>query len=440
MKVKVTKTKLIILGVILIAGGYWFYQSAQKKQVTPQYQTEKTEKGTLIVSITGTGQVSSANNTSVTTGMSGVVSEVYVKSGDYVTAGSQLIKLSLDQESAQKQSQAYAAYLNAVSQEKQSRIDKVSAQAKLEQARKAVLDAQTDVDIMEANLGASRQNPATKESYKQNEIDSIRSTLTSAKQNFSVAEQQYLSSDTSIQSEKASLGSAWIDYQNTSNVITAPVSGTITNFTLQKGSTLASTSSSSDSSSSNNSSTTQKIATIKTNAKPGITVNLSEVDIPKVQIGNKVSLTADAFEDKTFTGKITDIDTTGVSSSGVVTFPVTVTLDTENEQLYPNMTVIANIITATKDNVLLIPSSAVQRQNDQATVRIVKNGNVQQVDVQTGLASDTQVEIISGLADGDQVVTSTLSTQISGQSTTTSPFGGGGFGGRGGGGNVRIIR
>jgi HlyD family secretion protein len=209
---------------------------------------------------------------------------------------------------------------------------------------------------------------------------------------------------------------------------------------LQKGSTLASTSSSSDSSSSNNSSTTQKIATIKTNAKPGITVNLSEVDIPKVQIGNKVSLTADAFEDKTFTGKITDIDTTGVSSSGVVTFPVTVTLDTENEQLYPNMTVIANIITATKDNVLLIPSSAVQRQNDQATVRIVKNGNVQQVDVQTGLASDTQVEIISGLADGDQVVTSTLSTQISGQSTTTSPFGGGGFGGRGGGGNVRIIR
>ena len=108
------------------------------------------------------------------------------------------------------------------------------------------------------------------------------------------------------------------------------------------------------------------------------------------------------------------------------------------------MSVTANIITSTKDNVLLVPSSAVKKASDQSTIRVMRNGRVEIVPVEIGESSDTQVEIASGLAEGDEVVTSVTNTAATQQTSgTTSVFGGsglgrGGFGG--GGGNVRVIQ
>ena len=107
------------------------------------------------------------------------------------------------------------------------------------------------------------------------------------------------------------------------------------------------------------------------------------------------------------------------------------------EEIYPNMSATANIITATKNDVLLVPTAAVQTQNDQTYVRVLKNGKIQQVDVETDLSSSTQIEITSGLSEGDNVITSTVSSTTSGSSTSTSPFSSFGRGGFGGGGAVR---
>jgi multidrug efflux pump subunit AcrA (membrane-fusion protein) len=144
----------------------------------------------------------------------------------------------------------------------------------------------------------------------------------------------------------------------------------------------------------------------------------------------------DAFPDKTFTGKVTDIDTTGTVSSGVVTYPVTITCDTEVNQLYANMTVTANIITFTKDNVLLIPVSAVQKGTESATVRVLKDGKLESVTVEIGDSSDSQIEITAGLTEGEQLVTGTTPTTTTRTTGTTSIFGNSGFGGAGR--NVRI--
>jgi multidrug efflux pump subunit AcrA (membrane-fusion protein) len=439
----------ILLILLVIGGGYLGYTKVFTQQAAAtQYQTSKAEVGTLVVSITGSGKVATSNITDISTDLTGTVEEVYVKSGDFVNSGTKLARITLDANSQERQSEAYAAYLSAVNSEKQAVIGKASNQAALESARKSVLDAAQAVTTMENILATNGQNPTTKQAYTQNEIDSVRSSLTLARQNFAIAEQKYYATSITIQSSQASLHAAKIAYDNLSgNFITSQVSGTISNISLLAGDIISSSdmSSSSDSTStSGTNSSSQKIATVKTGSKPVVTVNVSEIDIPKIKIGNKVTLIADAFPDKTFTGKVTDIDTTGSESSGVVTYPVTISSDIDNEQIYSNMTVTSNIITMTKPDILLVPTAAVQTSSDQPTVRILKNGRPETVNVITGESSDTQIEIVSGIKEGDEVVTG-VSNATSGsttgatQRTGTSVFGGANrFGGGGFGGTVRL--
>ena len=91
-----------------------------------------------------------------------------------------------------------------------------------------------------------------------------------------------------------------------------------------------------------------------------------------MKAGDKTTLTFDAFTDKTFTGEVVSVDTIGSQTSGVTTYPAVIKLDTAVEGLLPNMSAAANIITATKDNVLLVPSTAIQTQNGAPYVRIMK--------------------------------------------------------------------
>ena len=179
--------------------------------------------------------------------------------------------------------------------------------------------------------------------------------------------------------------------------------------------------------------TSQKIASIQTGASPITQVNLTQIDTPKVKIGNRTTLTFDAFPGKTFTGKIVSIDTIGAVSSGVTTYPAVIKLDTEVPDIFSNMTAQANIITQVKDNVILVPSGAVQTSNGQSTVRVLRSRQVISVPVEVGDSNDTQTEIISGVSEGDAVVTGSISTDAGSQASQQqgSPFGGRGFGGGG---------
>jgi macrolide-specific efflux system membrane fusion protein len=111
--------------------------------------------------------------------------------------------------------------------------------------------------------------------------------------------------------------------------------------------------------------------------------------------------------------------------------------DVSNSDILPNMTATANIISKVEDNVLLIPSSAVQTVGTASTVNVLKNGQVTSVSVQVGDSSDSQTAITSGLSEGDTVVTSTISTATTTTTSSSSPFSGGlrlgGFGGASGG-------
>lgn len=248
------------------------------------------------------------------------------------------------------------------------------------------------------------------------------------------AEAKYKNQEGVVAAAQTSLSSAWASYRQASPVIYAPISGTISGLSLQVGSVLTAQTSTTGSS------TSQRIANIKTAAAPSITVNLTEIDVPKIKIGNKATVTLDALSGKTFTGKVVSVDTTGSVSSGVTTYPAVIELDNDNGSIYPNMSAQANIITRIKNDVLLVPLASVQTQNGQSFVRVMQNGQVVQKSVETGLSSTTQTEIISGLSEGDNVVISSVSPSSgSGSSAGTSPFGLFGGGRNAGGGAVRRI-
>ena len=258
----------------------------------------------------------------------------------------------------------------------------------------------------------------------------------SAKTHWLSAEAKYKNQQSAIATAQTSVNSAWASYLQSSPTIYAPISGTLNGLSLQVGSVLTAQTNSSGTS------TSQRIANIKTQATPVAIVNINETDAPKVAVNDKATLTMDAFPGKTFTGVIVSIDTSGVVSSGVTTYPAYIKLDSAPEGVYSNMAIDAKIITNVKDNVLLVPSAAVVTTNGQSTVRELKNGTMTEVPVTVGDSNDTQTEITSGaVSDGDTVVTAVIGGTTTTTTTGTSPFsalGGRGFGG--GGGGAAVIR
>lgn len=418
--------KIIITFVVLLLGYLTYTRIFAAKSTAPQYQTATVEKGTLVTNVTASGTISSGNSVPITTSATGTVSEVYVQNGDSVSAGQKIADVTPDQSAEQKQLAAYANYLGAQNSLNSAKSKMNSLQSSLFKANQAFVN------------DAGTTNPDTSDpKYIEENAD------------WQQAEADYTNQQGVIAQAEAALSSAWLSYSQVSSTITAPTSGIITNLSLTPGQVISSTGQNSSSTTTSSSSTTSNsnsYGAISINqSTPQATVNLSEVDVTKVKTGQRVTLTLDALSDKTFTGTVTTIDTSGAVSSNVTSYPATITFDTGESDIYPNMGVSAQIITNVKNDVLLVPSSAITGTGDNATVRVLKNGQVQVVNVTTGDSNDTQTEITSGLNEGDTVITSIATqNQSSGGSgtSTTSPFGGSGFGGTrgfGGGGGNRVF-
>lgn len=168
-------------------------------------------------------------------------------------------------------------------------------------------------------------------------------------------------------------------------------------------------------------------------------ITLNEVDIAQVEIGQLTTLTFDAIEDVTLTGKVIEIDTLGVVTQGVVTYNIKIAYDTQDERIKPGMTTNASIIIRRKDNVVLVPNAAVQLQGGQTFVEIMRDGLVQQISIEAGFSNEISIEIISGLLEGVQVITARLEGSDSQTANTNQSFrlpgmGGGSRGGSSGGG------
>lgn len=178
------------------------------------------------------------------------------------------------------------------------------------------------------------------------------------------------------------------------------------------------------------------------------TITLNEVDAAKVKVGQKVMLSFDAVTGLSVAGEVSEVDSVGTVTQGVVNYAIKITFDTQDDRVKPGMSVSTSIITATQVDVLTVPNAAVHQTGGQATVQIFpvlptgasSNGqlvtsSVAPIDqaVQIGLANDQITEVTSGLKEGDLVVVRTVTQTAAKKTTTTSATGIGGLGGLTGG-------
>ena len=233
----------------------------------------------------------------------------------------------------------------------------------------------------------------------------------------------------SVENAQSKLESTQDSYDN--YTIKAPISGQVITKGFKVGDNIT-----------KNSSSTTVLAVIYDLSSLTFEMSIDELDIQNVKVGQKVTVTADAFENETFTGTVTNVSLESTYSNGVSTYPVTVTLD-ETGNLLPGMNVDGVITLDEAEDVLTIPVDSLMRGN-QVYVRddTVKEqqgavpAGFRSVQVETGLTNDSYVEITSGLEEGDEVY---VSESSAGSSSFMMPMGGamsspgGGMGGPSGG-------
>lgn len=253
----------------------------------------------------------------------------------------------------------------------------------------------------------------------------------------------------SVDSAKAQVEQAQSSLDSTQDnvdnyTITAPISGQIITKSVKVGDKISRNSGSSDTT----------LATIYDMSELTFEMSVDEMDISSVAVGQSVSVTADAYSDRTFSGTVTNVSLKGSQSNGVTNYPVTVTLDSDaNGVLLPGMNVDGVITVGESKDTLMVPSGALMRGNrvyikdDSADVSEgPQMGNVpagfKAVEVEIGLSNDDFVEIKSGVSEGDTVYVE----ESSGKSTDMFQMGGpggemggpgGAPGGNGGGGGQR---
>lgn len=386
------KTLLLVIIGLAAYGGLRLKNKTKTAGVT--YQTVVVEKGTLIAYVSASGSISGTNINPITTNATGVVDKIYAKDGQKIYAGQPLARVQLDQASKQKQMSAYAAYLAAKNQ-LQNNKDKLNSlqSAAFKANQKFINDA------------VARNLVETDPTFIQEKADWLQ------------AEADYKNQANAISQASASLQSSYLDYQLISGTIVAPNSGTLVNFALEPGITITTSG--------------QKIGAIKsTIAKIQATANLSEADVSKVLPGQKVTFSLDAIANKTFTGRVLAVDTTGASSSGVVSYPTMLVFDDTPEGIYTNMAVNAKIITKVVPDTLLVANKAITTNNTTgiSSVKVLVGGQVQNQTVEIGANNDSQTQIVNGVNEGQELVTGT-STNTTTSGNTSSPFGGMGIGG-----------
>lgn len=164
-----------------------------------------------------------------------------------------------------------------------------------------------------------------------------------------------------------------------------------------------------------------------------VLASVDETDIAQVEVGQTVDITLDAYPDELFEGKVTKIDPQTVVEQNVTTIPVTVEIENPDARLKPGMNATCEFIVERKENVLVVPTEAVKDQDGKYTVTVIKNGKQIERKVEIGIAGDELTEIVSGLKEGEEVVTSIIERQATAQQTgvgSRSRFGGPmGFGG-----------
>lgn len=358
--IRTRKYLSIAIVAVLIIGGYYWYTKSSSTSTAVQYKTAVVEKGIFTNSVSASGNMIVDSSANIDPTITGTVTNLSVSAGDKVSKGQLLFEIDNDDLSANI-TKAYSSYLQSLSS--------------LETARANRKDAKTNYKD-----GNSGEKPALK-----NKLEAAETSVTVAEENIKYALENY--------------NIAKSDYAD--RKVIAPIAGTVNAINIKNGDDLSKLSSGSS----------RQVPIIIGNLETlKAQIQVNEVDISDIVIGQKVMLKFDAIDGLSVSGKVEKMDSLGTITQGVVSYNVTIGLDTLDSRIKSEMSVSASIITNVKNDIISVPNSAIKTDSNSSYVEILNNDVPKQKTVEIGLSNNTSTEIISGLNVGDEIITQTISS------------------------------
>ncbi len=408
------------------------------------YSRSRQEKGTLITAetvqqrdleaiVSASGKIDPKRSVNISAQAMGRVTRIGVREGDRVTAGQFLLQIDpVAVESAVRRDEAAVA--GARTGLEQSRVQVQSAQAGLDVARQAL---KRQRELWEGGL-TTRENVEKAEA----DVQMRESDLNARTQEIKTREEQVHQQEAGLVSSRYNLSQARF---------VSPFDGIVTRRNIEEGENVVV-------GTMNNAGTV--LLTVADMSVIEAEVEVDETDVPLVEIGQKATVTIDAIDGKTFSGRVTEIGNspiqppsgqapTGTGPRTATNFKVTITLDEAAPEIRPGFTCTADISTASKSNVVSVPIQALtvrELEYDKAGVLVpklrpppasrwsfgrpaetaataptelpvghtrkevegvfvVKNGKAAFVPVEVGIAGERYFEVLKGLSQGDRVIT-----------------------------------
>ncbi len=271
---------------------------------------------------------------------------------------------------------------------------KITNQTNLDTAQATVNSAESSLSSAEKALTAVRASADSKINSAQNAVKSAEGSLKQSQDQLALKKAGPRSSEVFLyqsQVKEAQASVNLIASQINDSILVAPRAGIITQVNGEIGELISSGT---------------IFTSIITFNNFEIKANISEVDIAKVKIGDPVEITFDALGlDEKFDGTVAEIDPAQTEVAGVIYYNVTIIFTSDSKTIKPGMTANLDIVTARKDNVIMIPFQALKEKDNRKFVQVLENGGAKNVFVKVGLKGDVEVEIISGLEEGWEVVT-----------------------------------
>lgn len=388
-KLRITITIVVIVTLAVSSIAYFLNVNVSDGFV---FETEIVEKGAVYNTITATGTLAGTNTVVVGTQVSGVIEKIYVDFNSRVKKG-QLI----------------------------AELDKSTLQSSLENAEADLYNAQAEFDYRKAN-------------YKRVE-DLYKKELVSESE-YDLAKYNFKKSEAGLKSAEANFKRATLNLSYA--MIYSPIDGIVLNRAVEEGQTVAASMS------------TPELFTITNDlSEMQVEADIDEADIGMVKEGQRVEFTVDAFQDETFSGTLTEVRLQPTETSNVITYTVIVSAQNPELKLKPGMTASITVYVEEVKDVLVLPGktmrftpdreqmmeyfsnlpeserpprksgnrpdqSAEQAENTQRAEmpdnikRVwVKDGTtIKPVMIETGVTDGMTIEVISGLKEGDEVITS----------------------------------
>ena len=378
-----TRTKIIIATiVVLLIGGITAASIVSKGKEGTPVTFGKVERLDLVSKVTANGQIDAQRKVDLSANVMGQIVNLAVREGDVVKQGDFLLQIDRTRLAASAQG-AQASVQVLLSERDAARASLTEAQQNFERAR----------------------NNFEQQIVPQAELDRARAALDSARANVMAVERR-------IEQARSTVAAAQDELSKTT--MRAPMAGIITALPVEEG----------------------EVAVIGTMNNPGTVLltiadmsvveavmEVDETDVPNVKVGQRATVTIDAYPNKTFEGVVTEVGSSPMqgqlgagSGTEAVNFEVKIQLSNPPAGVRPGFSASADIITGTRTKVPAIPIQAlVVREKEGATpgtpaqeeegVYVHQNEKVKFVPVVTGLAGDSNIEITRGLTVGQEIVT-----------------------------------